>query len=170
MATLSETMTLAGFSARVTAGTLNIGQIYTISDKGWVLQAHSNTVAKPLHGALRIANGDNIPEGIVADEIIIDTGLTVDDTPIIISYPDYFFVNGLAVDAIGHDDTIQIGVNDGLTILSSFLLTSSPSVRRSEQIKSDNTTLNVSVDLILGNDNFPMFAGFRAFITMSKLK
>ena len=107
MATLSETMTLAGFSARVAAGTLNIGQIYTITDKGWVLQAHTNTVAKPLHGAFKIMNGESLPDGIIPDEIIIDSGsITTDanDPVNIISPVGYIFSGLIYLNALSADE------------------------------------------------------------------
>ena len=123
MATLSETMTLAGFSARVTAGTLNIGQIYTISDKGWVLQAHSNTIAKPLHGALKITNGDNLPEGVAADEIIIDTDFSTDtDTTVSLIVPNnYYPISAVVVDMQGMDDVVSINYDDINTVLGAEL-------------------------------------------------
>ena len=98
MATLSETMTLAEFSARVTAGTLNIGQIYTISDKGWVLQAHSNTVTVPLK-RLKITMGDSIPEGIVADEIAMETPVYTGDSENLLIFPDGYYTQHLFVNS-----------------------------------------------------------------------
>jgi len=119
MPTLSETMTLVVFSARVTAGTLNVGQIYSISDKGWVLQAHSNTVAKPIHGALRINNGDLIPEGIDSDELKIDLGvLGSEDTEVQIMAPNgYKPIGGTYDDTVGVDDIIEVflGINGANT-------------------------------------------------------
>jgi len=122
MPTLSETMTLVVFSARVTAGTLNIGQIYSISDKGWVLQAHTNTIAKPLHD-FKINNGDSLPEGINPDQLVIDTGLLTDsDTTVNLTVPNnYYPVSAIVEDSQGMDDLISIGYPGGGVVLSATL-------------------------------------------------